>query len=204
MRPERRCPSTRSAHVGAWVKGRPIMSWLTACVGCLGLSGCGSSHVAANSYRDDPPLLVPWSRVGDIALGGRRSDIEQEYGSVGNGFRVVQRYGDATEGYYRIHGDDLAVTFYGDRVGRIGFSTPYYRTKSGFGVGSAIPLGPCRRTATNPCEHRWHGFIYNPSLGGGCGGTHLREAIRLLQTRGQELPPQRRQAERSTRGRWLE
>jgi hypothetical protein len=58
----------------------------------------------------------------------------------------------------------VAVTFYGDRVGRIGFGTPYYRTPSGFGVGSTIPLGACHKTATNPCEHRWRGFIYNVRL----------------------------------------
>jgi hypothetical protein len=103
-------------------------------------------------------------RVGDIALGASRSAVEQEYGSVGHGFHVVQRYGNAVEGYYRLHGSELAVTFYGDRVGRIGFGTPYCRAKNGFGVGSTIPLGPCHRTATNRCEHRWHGFIYNPTL----------------------------------------
>jgi hypothetical protein len=53
------------------------------------------------------------------------------------------------------------VTFEGGRVNELDFSTRYYWTKSGFGVGSRIPLGPCDRTATNPCEHRWHGFIYN-------------------------------------------
>ena len=39
-----------------------------------------------------------------------------------------------------------------------------YQTKSGFGVGSRIALGPCLVTATSRCEHRWHGFIYNPRL----------------------------------------
>jgi hypothetical protein len=138
-----------------------VLLWLATCLGCLGLTGCGShSHLNTN----DPPLLVPWSRVGDITLGGRRSDVEREYGSVGHGFHVVQRYGSAAEGYYRRHGGQLAVTFYGDRVGRIGFVTPYYRTTSGFGVGSTIPLGPCHRSARSACEHRWHGFIYNPTL----------------------------------------
>lgn len=143
------------------VRGRLILLWLTVGVGCLGLSGCGSTHVAA---QRDPPLLVPWSRMGDIALGAPRSDVEHEYGSVGHGFHVVQRYGNAVEGYYRLHGTEVAVTFYGDRVGRIGFGTPYYRTLSGFGVGSTIPLGACHKTATNPCEHRWRGFIYNVRL----------------------------------------
>jgi hypothetical protein len=50
---------------------------------------------------------------------------------VGHGFHVVQRYGNAVEGYYRLHGSELALTFYGDRVGRIGFGTPYYRAKNG-------------------------------------------------------------------------
>lgn len=56
------------------------------------------------------------------------------------------------------------MTFYGDRVGRVGFGTPYYRTKSGLGVGSRIPLGPCHTTTINPCEHRWHGFVWNLRL----------------------------------------
>jgi hypothetical protein len=83
--------------------------------------------------------------------------VEQEYGSVGHGYHVLQRYGDTVHGYYRLHGGKVVVTFYGPRVGELDFATPYYRTKGGFGVGSTIPLGPCHRTAANPCEHRWHG-----------------------------------------------
>jgi hypothetical protein len=96
--------------------------------------------------------------------------VEEEYGSVGHGYHVLQRYGDTVQGYYRLHGSRVIVTFYGSRlgsesaVGELDFSTPYYRTKDGFGVGSTIPLGPCHRTAADPCEHRWHGFIYNPIL----------------------------------------
>jgi hypothetical protein len=141
-----------------------ITLWLTIGVSCFAVSGCGSTHDAGH----DPPLLVPWSRVGDIALGGRRSDVEHEYGSPGHGFHVVQRYGgpgpgEAVEGYYRLHGDTVAVTFYGDEVGRIGFGIPYYRTSTGFGVGSRIPLGRCHRVATEPCEHRWRGFVFTPT-----------------------------------------
>jgi hypothetical protein len=55
----------------------------------------------------------------------------------------------------------VIVTFYGDHVGELEFATPYYRTKSGFGVGSTVPLGPCHTIATSPCEHRWHGFVWN-------------------------------------------
>lgn len=41
------------------------------------------------------------------------------------------------------------------------FSTPYYRTRSGFGVGSRIPFGPCVKTWTHRCGHLWHGFVWN-------------------------------------------
>jgi hypothetical protein len=53
------------------------------------------------------------------------------------------------------------VTFEDDRVNELDFTTRYYRTKGGFGVGSVIPFGPCYRTVTNRCEHRWHGFVWN-------------------------------------------
>jgi hypothetical protein len=135
----------------------------------LGVSGVGGASRASGgstgtSRALDPPLLVPWSRVGDIALGEPRTRVQREYGSVGHGFHVLQRYGGTVQGYYRLHGGRVIVTFYRDRVGELEFETPYYRTKTGFGVGSRIPLGPCHRTATNPCEHRWRGFIYNPTL----------------------------------------
>lgn len=143
------------------------MVWLTVGVASLGLSGYGSTHVRASSVRGagDPRLLVPWSRIGNIGLGYSRARVEREYGSAGRGYHVIQRYGkDTVQGYYRLHGSDVVVTFYGDKVGELEFVTPYYRTKSGFGVGSTIPLGPCHKTATNPCERRWNGFIYNVTL----------------------------------------
>jgi hypothetical protein len=85
----------------------------------------------------DPPVFVPWSRIGDISLGGFKREVEAEYGP---------------EPYfgYRLHGGTVYVGFDRDRVSEIRFSTPYYRTKSGFGVGSTIPPG-----------HRWHGFVWN-------------------------------------------
>jgi hypothetical protein len=68
---------------------------------------------------------------------------------------------DHAQGYYLLHGTKAGVTFDGGRVEEISFSTPYYRTKNGFGVGSTIPLGPCHTTARYRCEHRWHGFLWN-------------------------------------------
>jgi hypothetical protein len=128
-------------------------------------TGCSSEK---QDRKSDPPLLVPWSRIGDIWLGERRADVERIYGIEGRGFHVVQRYGGgrdrAVQGYYRLHGSQVLVTFYGNHVGQIGFETPYYRTKDGFGVGRRIRLGPCHRSrslATHPCEHRWRGFVFN-------------------------------------------
>jgi hypothetical protein len=125
--------------------------------------GCGSQS-AAGGWSSDPPLLVPWSRIGDIALSEPKSTVEAEYGSAGHGYHVLQRYGDVVQGYYRLHGSRVIVTFYGNRVGELDFTTPYYRTRDGFGVGSSIPLGPCHRTSTSPCEHRWRGFVFGPRL----------------------------------------
>jgi hypothetical protein len=113
----------------------------------------------------DPPRLVAWNRIGDIALGGSKTQVQAEYGTEGHGYHLLQRYGsNIVQGYYRLHGGRVTVTFYGGRVGELDFSTPYYRTTSGFGVGSRIPLGRCYRTATNPCEHRWHGFVWNERI----------------------------------------
>jgi hypothetical protein len=112
----------------------------------------------------DPPIFVPWSRIGDISLGAYKEEAEAEYGSVGHGFHVIQRYGKNVQGYYRLHGTRVVVTFYGDKVGEIEFSTPYYRAKNGFGVGSRISLGPCHRTMGYRCLHLWHGFMWNLRL----------------------------------------
>jgi hypothetical protein len=100
------------------------------------------------SRGSDPPVFVPWRQIGDIALGGFKEEVEAEYG-------IEPRYG------YRLHGSRVFVAFDRGRVSAIRFSTPYYRTKKGFGVGSRIPLGPCHETRTNRCERRWHGFIWN-------------------------------------------
>ena len=127
-------------------------------------SGAGSDASASHSRATrpaDPPLLIPWSRVGDIALEEPKARVEREYGSPGHGYHVQARISNGIQGYYGFHGRVVAVKFRGGRVERIDFSTRYYRTKSGFGVGSRIPLGPCVRTFTHRCGHRWHGFVWN-------------------------------------------
>jgi hypothetical protein len=126
---------------------------------------CGSSGASHKESVVRPPLLVPWQQIGDISLREPRRQVEQEYGSVGRGFHVVQRWSGAVQGWYRgVHGSKVFVTFYGRRVGTLGVGSPYYRTKSGFGVGSRIPLGRCHKPRIAPfgrCEYRWHTFVYN-------------------------------------------
>jgi len=140
-------------------------------IAALSLS-CASSAALAARTTTDPPRLVPWSKIGDIGLGMLKSRVQYEYGSEGDGFHVLQRYPGAPavcgkaaceQGFYLLHGSRVIVTFYGNRVGEIGFSTPYYRTSSGFGVGSVIPLGSCHKTTANACEYRWKGFVLNPT-----------------------------------------
>jgi hypothetical protein len=98
--------------------------------------------------------------MGNISLGEPRARVAAEYGSAGRGYHVLVANQGVVQGYYRLHGDRVEVDFQDGRVNAISFSTPYYRTKSDFGVGSRIPMGPCHRTGKSRCEHRWHGFIW--------------------------------------------
>jgi hypothetical protein len=106
-------------------------------------AGCGSGSRTA-----DPAVLVPWHKIGDISLGAPKE-------------RVLREYGKEPEFGYKLHGGKVQVAFDRGRVTSIWFSTRYYRTKTGFGVGSRIPLGPCHHTRTDRCERRWHGFVWN-------------------------------------------
>jgi hypothetical protein len=136
-----------------------LIAGLLVLVAAAGVGAAAKNGRAApaRASTGDPPLLVPWSRVGDITLGEPRRRVEQEYGSVGHGYHVLH----GGQGYYRLHGGVVGVDFQDGRVEEIRFAIRYYRTKSGFGVGSRIPLGPCHKTATYRCEHRWHGFVWN-------------------------------------------
>ena len=129
-------------------------------VGMLG-SFLVSGIASGSPRRIDPPVLVPWHRIGDISLGESKTVVEHEYGTEGHGYHVEDRGQGIIQGYYRLHGSRVYVTFQDGRVNELDITTRFYRTTTGFGVGSTIPLGPCHRTATYPCEHRWHGFVWN-------------------------------------------
>jgi len=127
---------------------------LIASITAVGSGPAGAGH-------SDPPLLVPWHRVGDISLGETSGRVEAEYGSIGHGFKVIQRWPGSVQGQYELHGTEVMVTFTNHLVNDIDLVTPYYRTASGFGIGSTIPLGPCYPVAGGVCEHRWHGFVFH-------------------------------------------
>jgi len=127
-------------------------AWLRGGVGACGEAPGDTAFfrwaISGSFYGSDPPVLVPWRRIGDISLGASEANVKVEYGAQ-------------PELGYQLHGGRVQVAFDGGRVSAIWFSTRYYRTKTGLGVGSRIPLGPCHRTPTNRCEHRWHGFVWN-------------------------------------------
>lgn len=138
---------------------------------CLVTAAFVVPALAFAGAANDPPVLVPWKKIGDIGLGISKDRVQYEYGTSGNGFHYQQSWdapycaSGCLQGYYVLHGSRVYITLYGGRVGEISFSTPYYRTPSGLGVGSTIPLGPCHRTASNGCQHRWNGFVYQGDTG---------------------------------------
>jgi hypothetical protein len=154
----RRLGSRRAVAV---LPGSGLLILLAAACSSGAARDAATPHSRATGPASDPSLLVPWSRVGDISLGGAQARVEREYGSPGHGYHLVVRITNGLQGYYVLHGTEVAVKFRGGRVERIDFSTRYYRTKSGFGVGNRIPFGPCVRTFTHRCGHRWHGFVWN-------------------------------------------
>jgi hypothetical protein len=102
---------------------------------------------------------VPWTKVGSIALGEPRAQVARDYAT--HRYHVSARYAGGTQGYYVLHGGRVEVDYVDARVNEIHFTTPYFRTAGGFGVGSSISLGPCHRTHASACEHWWHGFVWD-------------------------------------------
>jgi hypothetical protein len=88
------------------------------------------------------PLLMRWRGIGDIHLGEPKRRVVREYRSQG----TVGRY----ELDLTMPGGRVQLGFDAGRIASIWFSTPYFRTNGGFGVGSTIPR-----------RHRWHGFVWN-------------------------------------------
>lgn len=148
----------RHRHLGRGLRGLYLGWGGLIALAVLLVAACGGAR-HHDQPKSDPPLLVPWHRIGDISLGEPRSRVEAEYGAVGHGLHMYVRNGD--QGYYVLRGSRVELMFENGRVEQISFGTPYYRTKSGFGVGSKIPFGSCVTTWTHRCGHVWHGFVWN-------------------------------------------
>lgn len=103
-----RAKGGRSTRIGMATAGTAVV----ALVAAVAVGGCGSRSIHDGAaIQSDPPLLVPWNRVGNIALGGPRTRVEREYGSAGHGYHVLQPHGDTVQGYYRLHRSQVIVTF---------------------------------------------------------------------------------------------
>jgi hypothetical protein len=118
---------------------------------------------AAAAAADAPTLDFTHGKVGDLGLGMYRSAVDYRYPNV--------RYHSCAAGVCSGVGNDATYltgrgavyVLFGSRSNRVNdiiFRTSSYRTNDGIGVGSAIPLGRCFRTSSNPCQHRWRGFTF--------------------------------------------
>jgi hypothetical protein len=142
--------------------GRHNRGAVFACPNGPGATTFGRFVVGPPSYRAlDTPDLFPWNRVGAIELGESRAKVAYDYDAVGHRYHVQARGNGIVQGYYVLHRSRVFVEYRDGRVNELDFTTRFYRTEEGFGVGSRIPFGPCHRTPTTPCEHRWHGFVWN-------------------------------------------
>src|SRR5947208_2705338 len=105
MRKERR--GADGGGIGPVGAGGVMAAFLAAVSAACGFGTPSAAAVA----RSDPPLLVPWSRIGDIELGESRTRVEREYGGVGHGYHLQVRTNGIVQGYYRLHGNRVFVTF---------------------------------------------------------------------------------------------
>jgi hypothetical protein len=135
-------------------------------------AGCFASALAfllcvsaADAQERDSTRIVPWHKIGDIAMGMQRQSVVYRYGFPDN-----TTYGDA----YTIPGGGSITISYGnktvhlnDRVIDLQVTAPRYKTAAGIGVGSRIPIGSCH-TVGGRCVHEWEGFTLgsDPTVGG--------------------------------------
>lgn len=165
---------------------------------CLSTEGraCGLawSNVMELRLPDDSPTLVFHQAIGDVRLGTARSAVEKKYGSGSvrtfrNYFPIGTKYARRvlTRVTYRLHGGELVVDYVGGQARVVHTTSSYYRTRSGVGVGTRIPLGRCHwrnftvtteqgKQTYRQCDHRWGDFVWE----GDCGDAWLAGNRRVL------------------------
>jgi prepilin-type processing-associated H-X9-DG protein len=126
----------------------------------------------------DTPSIVFNASIGDVRLGIPRSQVVETYGAgkterLRGYFPVGVRYHGKVlvRTTYWVHGGKLIVSYVDGRVKMIETTSRYYRSASGVGVGTRIPLGPCHYDKSGGCQHRWRSFEYDECGGAWLGGT---------------------------------
>jgi hypothetical protein len=128
---------------------------LLAVIAAGGASGLDARGLA------DPPRIVPWKAIGNVALGMTSTRIHYEYGSARPRLINAGSASVLSDAAYRVPNGWLWVVYSrGGLVSQVGTTSPRYRTPKGIGVGFPIPLGRCHRVAGG-CEYRWQGFRYS-------------------------------------------
>jgi hypothetical protein len=136
--------------------------------------------VALGAISDTPTILFNTS-IGDVRLGMPRAQVVEKYG-VGRTERLrgyfpvgVRYHGKVLyRTTYRVHSGKLVVSYVDGRVKMIETTSRYYRTRSGIGVGTRIPRGPCHPDGYGGCRYRWRGFEFDE-----CGRAWLAGTKRI-------------------------
>lgn len=132
----------------------------------------GADAGRAAAAAGDPPKIVPWSKIGDVAVGMLRTRVVYEYGASRPGS------GGVSFGYYGVPGGRLNVTFRNERVVDISTTSPRYVAPSGVHVGTKIPLG-----RLTDGHYRWQGFTYASQPGGGVWVRFVKQSGRQVTVR---------------------
>jgi hypothetical protein len=103
-----------------------------------------------------PRTIVPWHKIGGIAIGMQRQSVIYRYG-----YGHSSPYADAD--YKTPDGKSLSVTYgtkasgFVGRVIELETDSSWFITTGGIGVEAIIPLTPCKTIQGN-CVHYWNGF----------------------------------------------
>lgn len=100
----------------------------------------------------DPPRIVPWHLIGNIALGMSHRRVERIYGRAVNGNPPR----DTVFWSYRGRGT-ISVDYEGPYVEALDTTSPVYTTPGGIHVGTRSPFG----------ARTWRGFTFDRSGGPG-------------------------------------
>ena len=150
---------------------------------------------AVRAQDVDPPTLVWNNQVGSARLGMSEVQIEYLYGAPTKTDmwrlpHVDTPFPDAAvhAQKYVIGDHSLWVWYLGGRPGAkvLETSSPYYRTSTGVGVGTRIPLGQCVRTRLSSggsyCAYKWRSFEFDRcSPGAWIGGYGRRQTVLIMQ-----------------------